>query len=93
MNEHLKNILNRAHDYYEAPDKESTNAVLEHIKIECIKYGEESGWSDNDIDFAYLMGIFNTGGIDVLSDELNRLKGLNSKPSKFIKELKNAQQG
>ena len=38
------------------------------------------GFTKNDIDFAYCAGIWNTGGIDVLSKELERLKQLRVKP-------------
>jgi hypothetical protein len=38
----------------------------------------------DDIDLAYCAGIFNTGGIDVLSKELERLKHINRKPHQIF---------
>ena len=42
----------------------------------------------NDIDLAYCAGIFNTGGIDVLSKELERLKHIGRKPSQIFQRYK-----
>jgi len=42
----------------------------------------------NDIDGAYLLGVFNASGIDGLADELKRLKELGRKPHEIIILLK-----
>lgn len=38
----------------------------------------------DDIDLAYCAGIFNTGGIDVLGKELERLKHIGRKPHQIF---------
>jgi hypothetical protein len=47
-------------------------------------------FTDNDIDAAYLLGVFNTGGIDKLGSEIARLKELGKMPHEFIFLLKQA---
>lgn len=44
-------------------------------------------WTDNDLDKAYILGVFNTGGLDALDKELKRLKELNAKPHQIIEWL------
>jgi hypothetical protein len=46
-------------------------------------------FTKNEVDFAYCAGVFNTGGIDKLSDELNRLKELKKEPSDIILVARN----
>lgn len=46
-------------------------------------------FTKNEVDFAYCAGVFNTGGIDKLSDELNRLKELKKEPSDIILAARN----
>ena len=38
----------------------------------------------NDVDGAYLLGVFNSGGLDRLSEEIKRLKRINLMPSEMI---------
>ena len=47
----------------------------------------EKLYRDN-IDLAYCAGIFNTGGIDVLGRELERLKHIRRKPSQIFQRYK-----
>lgn len=47
-------------------------------------------FSANDIDGAYLLGIFNTSGLDGLSKELDRLKKLKINLSIMLSVLKQA---
>lgn len=42
----------------------------------------------DDIDLAYCAGIWNTGGIDVLSKELKRLKHIGRKPHQIFQRYK-----
>jgi len=46
-------------------------------------------FSANDVDGAYLLGVFNTSGLDGLGDEIKRLKELGMNPSQLITILKN----
>ena len=49
-------------------------------------------FSANDIDGAYLLGVFNSVGIDGLSEEIKRIKKLGMLPHQFIqifKDIKN----
>ena len=43
--------------------------------------------SNNAIDAAYVLGVFNASGVDGLSVELKRLKELNTKPHVFVKNI------
>jgi hypothetical protein len=43
----------------------------------------------NDVDGAYLLGVFNSAGLDGLGKEIERLKTLKLKPSQMIELLKN----
>lgn len=49
---------------------------------------KQESFTSNEIDFAYLIGVFNSTGIDGLHKELNRLKGLDKKPHNIIDFLK-----
>jgi hypothetical protein len=41
-------------------------------------------YSEREIDFAYLIGVFNVSGIDGLQKEIERLKGLGKNPHDII---------
>jgi len=41
-------------------------------------------YSEREIDFAYLAGVFNVSGIDGLQKEIERLKGLGKNPHNII---------
>lgn len=41
-------------------------------------------YSEREIDFAYLAGVFNVSGIDGLQKEIERLKGLGKNPHDII---------
>ena len=41
-------------------------------------------YSEREIDFAYLAGVFNVSGIDGLQKEIERLKGLSKDPHEII---------
>ena len=41
-------------------------------------------FSEHEIDFAYLCGVFNTSGIDGLHKEIQRLKELGKEPHDII---------
>ena len=41
-------------------------------------------FSERDVDFAYLCGVFNTSGIDGLHNEIQRLKELGKEPHNII---------
>jgi len=60
-----------------------------------VKTAEEQ-YTKNDIDLAYLTGVFNTSGIDATGKEIERLKKIGKKPhdifSKRNKELSQFQQ-
>jgi len=46
--------------------------------------GEKGQYSKNDIDLAYLVGVFNVSGMDGLGSELNRLKEIGKHPHEFF---------
>lgn len=48
----------------------------------------EQHFTANDIDLAYLVGVFNVSGIDGLHKEIERLRELNMTPSQMISKLK-----
>jgi hypothetical protein len=41
-------------------------------------------FSEREVDFAYLCGVFNTSGIDGLHNEIQRLKELDKEPHDII---------
>lgn len=45
-------------------------------------------FSEHEIDFAYLCGVFNTSGIDGLHNEIQRLKELGKEPHNIIEACK-----
>lgn len=45
-------------------------------------------FTGNDVDGAYFLGVFNSSGIDGLSDELKRIKELGLNPHQFLYLLK-----
>lgn len=46
------------------------------------------GYSEHELDFAYLAGVFNTSGIDGLHNEIIRLKELGKDPHDIILSLR-----
>lgn len=70
------------------------NDVQKFLFVECMDTwaGHVSGkyrkYSANEVDGAYLLGVFNSGGIDKLSDELKRLKELDVKPHQILNLMK-----
>ena len=55
----------------------SKNSVLSNV-------GGSLRFSEREVDFAYLCGVFNTSGIDGLYTEIQRLKELGKKPHDII---------
>jgi len=49
-------------------------------------------FTTNDIDGAYLLGVFNVSGLDGLGKEIKRLKKLEVMPHMIIEILKNKQE-
>ena len=45
-------------------------------------------FSERDVDFAYLCGVFNVSGIDGLHKEIQRLKAIGKDPHDIIDEFK-----
>jgi hypothetical protein len=41
-------------------------------------------FSSKDVDFAYLIGVFNVSGVDGLHTEINRLKTIGKQPHEII---------
>lgn len=52
----------------------------------------EQKYTKNDVDFAYLTGVFNASGMDGLHSEIQRLKGLGKNPHEIIDSVKNNKQ-
>lgn len=46
----------------------------------------------NDVDGAYFIGVFNSGGIDRLSEELARIKKLGIMPHQMLDIMKRSEQ-
>lgn len=55
------------------------NEVVEIMKPDIIASHEAGQW-DNEIDIAYLTGVFNVVGLDGLSVEIDRLKKIGKQP-------------
>jgi hypothetical protein len=53
------------------------NAVLPHVRLSL-------RFSERDVDFAYLCGVFNVSGIDGLHKEIQRLKAIGKDPHDII---------
>lgn len=49
-------------------------------------------YSEREIDFAYLAGVFNVSGIDGLQKEIARLKGLGKNPHDIIIAARQSEQ-
>ena len=64
-----------------------TDWIVEKFGLGCVS--SPLHFTKNEVDFAYCAGVFNTGGIDKLSDELNRLKELKKEPSDIILAARN----
>ena len=73
----LKVLLRYIDNTKEANDALSELLVL--FDVSCsLRY------SEREIDFAYLAGVFNVSGIDGLQKEIERLKGLGKNPHDII---------
>ena len=70
------------------------NDVLINLQNNTICVGDAANklstlcYSENDIDFSYLCGVFNCSGIDGLHKEIQRLKELGKNPHDIINSLK-----
>ena len=63
------------------------NMSLVTLKNELLDLFAVSGslrFSEREVDFAYLCGVFNTSGIDGLHTEIQRLKELGKEPHDII---------
>lgn len=45
---------------------------------------ENGTYTEHEVDFAYLVGVFNVAGIDGLQKEIGRLKALGKEPHDII---------
>ena len=66
---------------------EQREAKLVH-DIKALSIADVSGslrFSEREVDFAYLCGVFSTSGIDGLHAEIQRLKELGKEPHDIIK--------
>lgn len=64
---------------------EALDVVLSEVKK--FNSGAVSGslrFSEREVDFAYLCGVFNTSGIDGLHNEIQRLKEIGKEPHDII---------
>lgn len=52
---------------------------------------KDKTYAATDIDAAYILGVFNTSGIDGLEKEIKRLKELKVNPSDIINQLRDKQ--
>ena len=73
------------------PDSISVQQALLQVWNECeqeqLRIANVSGslrFSESEVDFAYLCGVFNTSGIDGLHTEIQRLKELGKEPHDII---------
>ena len=73
------------------PDSISVQQALLQVWNECeqeqLRIANVSGslrFSEREVDFAYLCGVFNTSGIDGLHNEIQRLKELGKEPHDII---------
>ena len=63
------------------------NMSLVTLKNELLDLFAVSGslrFSEREVDFAYLCGVFNTSGIDGLHTEIQRLKELGKEPHDIV---------
>ena len=61
--------------------------TMEHAESELLNLFSVSlslRFSESEVDFAYLCGVFNTSGIDGLHTEIQRLKELGKEPHDII---------
>jgi hypothetical protein len=71
--------------------KVTDTAIIKLAEIESelkkLRVADVSGslrFSEREVDFAYLCGVFNTSGIDGLHNEIQRLKELGKEPHDII---------
>ena len=62
--------------------KEANDALSELFVL--FDFSGSLRYSEREIDFAYLAGVFNVSGIDGLQKEIERLKGLGKNPHDII---------
>lgn len=79
--------LGRREDMIHEPKEltEALDVVLSEVKK--FNSGAVSGslrFSEREVDFAYLCGVFNTSGIDGLHNEIQRLKEIGKEPHDII---------
>lgn len=63
------------------------NENLNDAENSALNIADVSGslrFSEREVDFAYLCGVFNTSGIDGLHNEIQRLKELSKEPHDII---------
>ncbi len=60
---------------------------LMQVKNDVVLADVKHRFSANDVDRAYLLGVFNVSGIDGLQNELNRLKQLEINPNQIINNI------
>lgn len=86
---HIKDLYNFMDAY--AQQANGTNASdkqespIPHVS-------DSLSFTANDIDGVYLLGVFNTTGLDGLAKEIARLKKLKMNPSTMMEILKKAEQ-
>jgi hypothetical protein len=56
----------------------ASDRLLHLLESDSLRY------SEREIDFAYLAGVFNVSGIDGLHKEIERLKGIGKNPHDII---------
>jgi hypothetical protein len=69
------------------PTNEEFYAEFDFRVRVALRIGDVSGalrYSEREIDFAYLAGVFNVSGIDGLQKEIERIKGLGKNPHDII---------
>lgn len=59
-------------------DKDQYEQLRQHFVSGSLRF------SEREVDFAYLCGVFNTSGIDGLHNEIQRLKELGKEPHDII---------
>lgn len=62
-------------------------STIDYLKDELHKIFNEK-YTKRELDFSYLMGVFNTSGIDGLHKETERLKELGKEPHDIINMLR-----
>ena len=76
----------KAKDFGESMCNETKLNVLKWTMKQLRKHDVDSSlqFSEREVDFAYLCGVFNTSGIDGLHTEIQRLKELSKEPHDII---------